>query len=152
MWLATSAGMQTNDGWRTWQKKQTHYTYRQYIEMLVKANFWQLTICRSMLMQQQILTRLVIPSLSTTQSSFSASLFTSDCVKKHKYESKGQLLETSVYWKKKQLSIYEVWSLSYKVITNENIDRIKGFWGKTATWYKIKLSVETTIWCECGES
>lgn len=66
-----------------------------------------------------ILTRLVIPSLSTTQSSFSASLLTSEWVKKHKNESRRQSLQTSLLFTevtgKKSLSIFELWSLSYRL-------------------------------------
>lgn len=97
------------------------------------------------ILQQHILTRLVIPSLSTTQSSFSASLLTSECVQSTKINRETITWNFSaVYWshrpKKKpfqhlKFDHFHTGSLQWNMI------RVKDFWDKTPTRYKIKLFV-----------
>lgn len=97
------------------------------------------------ILQQHILTRLVIPSLSTTQSSFSASLLTSECVQSTKINRETITWNFSaVYWshrpKKKpfqhlKFDHFHAGSLQWNMI------RVKDFWDKTPTRYKIKLFV-----------
>lgn len=65
------------------------------------------------ILQQHILTRLVIPSLSTTQSSFSASLLTSECVQSTKINRETITWNFSaVYWSHRpKKNPFNIWSL-----------------------------------------
>lgn len=97
------------------------------------------------ILQQHILTRLVIPSLSTTQSSFSASLLTSECVQSTKINRETITWNFSaVYWSHRpkknpfqhlKFDHFHAGSLQWNMI------RVKDFWDKTPTRYKIKLFV-----------
>ncbi len=60
--------------------------------------------------------------------------------KKHKHESRGQLLETSLQFIDVTHTFLHMKCNYFHTGSSQlNINRIEGFQAKTATWYKIKL-------------
>lgn len=95
--------------WQKWERPaQPHCPFKRWTTIgrcSCHFSWWRRVLCIN------ILTRLVMPSLSTTQSSFSASLFTSKGEGKHTYmNGEGDYLKP-LYQRQKKKKTFYIWSV-----------------------------------------